>query len=116
MNADGSTNSPNNPAPLGSVISTFVNGLAPDPRVPGGLPSLYAQAGWSVTKVSQATPFVVEVDLQVPASPANFGCPTTNPSVCVATFQIDDLTSFLRTSQPGSTGGLSFGGNLYVSK
>jgi uncharacterized protein (TIGR03437 family) len=31
LNADGSTNSPTNPAVLGSVISVFVNGLAPDP-------------------------------------------------------------------------------------
>jgi uncharacterized protein (TIGR03437 family) len=33
LNADGSVNSPANPAQLGSTVSVFVNGLTPDPQV-----------------------------------------------------------------------------------
>lgn len=51
---------------------------------------------------------------QVPSSSANFGCPSTISPACIATFQIYDLNSFLESSQPGSAGGLSFAGSVYV--
>jgi uncharacterized protein (TIGR03437 family) len=49
LNADGSQNSPTNPAKLGSVISVFVNGLVANPNVPHLPLQLYTDGGWSVT-------------------------------------------------------------------
>ena len=68
LNADGSTNSPTNPALLGSVISVFVNGLAEDPDVNYAPLQLTAPAGWQVTKIEQATPYVIQVDVQLPST------------------------------------------------
>jgi uncharacterized protein (TIGR03437 family) len=116
LNADGSLNSPTNPAELGSVIAVFVNGLAMDPETPFEPPQLYMSGGWSVTNYSQTNPFVLEVDLRIPSSPANFDCQPPNTSVCIATFEIYDLNSYLTGSQPGSTGGLAFGGEVYVTQ
>jgi uncharacterized protein (TIGR03437 family) len=115
-NADGSLNSSTNPAQPGSVISVFVNGLPVDPQVRLEPPVLYTPGGWSVTNYSQTSPFVLKVDLQVPASSANFNCQPPNTSACVATFKIYDLASYLAASQPGSTGGLAFGGIVYVTR
>lgn len=115
LNADGSVNSPNNPAKLGSVITVFVNGLAVDPEIQAGLPQLITDAGWSITNYAQAGPFVLDVGLQVPSTTQNMDCslgPTT--SECAATFQVNDLNSFLSTL-PENTGGLSFNGAVYVA-
>jgi uncharacterized protein (TIGR03437 family) len=116
LNADGSLNSSTKPAPPGSVISVFVNGLSVDPRVSLQPPVLYAGGGWSVTNYSQLNPFVLKVDLQVPSSPVNLNCQLPNPSACTATFKIYDLTSYLVGLQPGNTGGLAFGGTVYVTQ
>ena len=67
LNADGSVNSSANPAHLGSAVSVFVNGLTPDPQVNNSPLQLFTNNGWSITNVAQATPFVLQVDLQVPA-------------------------------------------------
>jgi uncharacterized protein (TIGR03437 family) len=116
LNTDGSLNSAANPAHLGSVVSVFVNGLTPDPLVASGPLVLYSGGGWSVTNFAQANPFVVQVSLRVPSSPANFAC-QANTSACVAGFQIFDINSYLVSNLgPGSTGGLTFGGELYVSQ
>jgi len=68
LNADGTMNSPNNPAALGSVISVFVNGLAEDPNVNYGPLQLTAPSGWQVTNIVQATPYVVQVNVQLPST------------------------------------------------
>jgi len=116
LNADGSVNSSTNPAQPGSVISVFLNGLSADPRVRLEPPRLYTEGGWSVTNYSQTNEFVLKVDLRVPSSPANFNCQLPNASACAATFKIYDLTSYLAGLQPGSTGGLAFGGMVYVTQ
>ena len=116
LNADGSSNSSANPAQPGSVISVFVNGLSANPEVPSVPLALYTGGGWSVTNYSQINPFVLKVDLQVPSSPANFNCQMPNTSACTATFKVYDLNSYLVGVQPGSTGGLAFGGIVYVTR
>jgi uncharacterized protein (TIGR03437 family) len=117
LNADGSQNSPTNPAQLGSTISVFVNGLATDPEIPPLEPlQFYTGGGWSVTNFSQTNPFVLKVDLQIPSSFANFACQPPNTSVCTATFEILDLNSYLTGSQPDSTGGLRFAAEVYVTQ
>lgn len=58
---------------------------------------------------------MLQVNLQVPSSSANFDCQLQNTSACAATFEVYDLTSYLMASQPGSTGGLAFGGSVYVA-
>jgi hypothetical protein len=78
-------------------------------------PLLYAP-GWPVIGTSQIDPFVLQVNLQVPASSANFGCPATIAPACLAAFQLYDLASYLAGMQPGGTGGLSFGGLVYVAR
>jgi uncharacterized protein (TIGR03437 family) len=113
LNADGSENSPTNPAQLGSVISIFVNGLSMDPDIPFEPPNLYAASGWSVTSSAQTNPFVLQVGLQVPSSSANLPCLM---NVCTATFEIYDLYSYLSGSQPGSNSDLKFGGEVYVAQ
>ena len=77
LNADGSLNSPTNPAQPGSVITVFVNGLSMDPQVLSAPPQLYAGGGWSVTNVSQTNPFMLQVNLQVPSTFSEFRLPGT---------------------------------------
>ena len=98
------------------MISVFVNGLSMDPRVRLVPPVFYASGGWSVTNYSPASPFVLKVDLRVPDSSANFNCGQQGTSACIGTFRIFDLTSYLADLQAGGTGGLSFGGLVYVSR
>ena len=112
LNADGSQNSPTNPAQLGSVISIFVNGLAMDPDNPFPAPDLYADGGWSVTGSSQINPFVLQVGLQVPSTSANLPCQS---NVCSAVFQIYEL-NYISPFQPGSVSGLRLGGEVYVTQ
>jgi len=113
LNADGSLNSSTNPAHLGSVISIFVNGLS-NPFVQSVAPWLYAESGWSVTNVSQPNLFVLEVGLQVPST-ANFAC---QGNVCTANFKVYDLPSYITFPAEGesTTGGLAFGGTVYVTQ
>jgi uncharacterized protein (TIGR03437 family) len=115
LNADGSLNSASNPAQLGSVISVFVDGLALDPQIPEALPQLSTGSGWSVTNVSQSSPFVIEVKLQVPSSTANFVCPAPNSNACEVSFDVSEYTSDLLGLQPDTQGILSFAGLVYVA-
>ena len=71
LNADGSMNSPTNLAQPGSVVSVFVNGLAPDPQVNYAPLQLTAANGWQVTNIVQVSPFVVQVDVQLPSPLTN---------------------------------------------
>ena len=71
LNADSSINSPTNLAQPGSVVSVFVNGLAPDPQVNNAPVQLTAANGWQVTNIVQASPFVVQVDVQIPSPLTN---------------------------------------------
>jgi len=112
LNADGSQNSPTNPAQLGSVISIFVNGLAMDPDNSFPAPDLYADGGWSVTGSSQINPFVLQVGLQVPSTSANLPCQS---NVCSAIFQIYEL-NYISPFQPGSVSGLRLAGEVYVTQ
>ena len=110
MNADGSTNSVGNPAPLGSEISVFVNGAGSNT-----LP-LLAGAGWKVTSVAPLNPFVLQVGLQVPATTDNMACPQPqNPSACLGSFAIVDPVIFYGGAQ-ASGGGFGVGGLVYVGK
>lgn len=115
LNADGTVNSPTNPAKLGSVITVFANGIAYNPENAGGLPHLLTGAGWSITNIALTSPFVLQVSLQVPASTDNMECPAPNSSACLGSFGVDDLDSFLSGDQFGGTGGVGFGGLVYVA-
>jgi uncharacterized protein (TIGR03437 family) len=116
LNADGSVNTPANPAQRGSVISVFVNGFSTDPGARLEPPLLYAAGRWAVTNYSQTNEFVLRVDLQVPLSPVDFNCQLPDATACAASFRVYDVASYLAALQPGSTGGLSFGGTVYVSR
>jgi uncharacterized protein (TIGR03437 family) len=116
LNADGSLNSAGNPAQLGSVISVFVNGLAPDPHQAEGPLQLFTGAGWSVVSTTQATPFVLQVNLRVPSTNSDFECPASqNTAACLASFQVLDLNSYFSAAQLGNPGGVSFAGLVYVA-
>jgi hypothetical protein len=111
-------NSSTNPAQLGSVISIFVNGLS-NPQVSSEPPelfesgvSLYATGG-SLLNYSQPNPFVVEVKLPVPSSTANLAC---QANLCVASFEVYDLASYLSGPAPGASSGLKFSGEYYVAQ
>jgi hypothetical protein len=113
LNADGSLNSSTNPAQLGSAVSVFVNGLTPDSQVVSAPLQLYTNNGWSVTNIVQATPFVLRVDLRVPAPLVNsFSC---HPSLCAVGFTIYDVYGG-SVGQPASSDGEAFGGVVYVNR
>jgi len=111
LNANGSKNSSTNPAPLGSVVSVFVNGLSYQALENGGL-QLDAGGG-ALLSYSQTNPFVLEVNIQVPSSTANLSC---QANVCSATFEVYDLASYLSGPTPGSASGLEFSGEVYVAQ
>jgi uncharacterized protein (TIGR03437 family) len=115
LNADGSQNSSANPAPAGSVISVFVNGLSSDPQIAQGTLTLYSGSAWTVMGYSQASPFVLKVDLQVPSSSSSINC-QPNASACVGEFGVADLNTYLSGLQQGATGGVGFGGLVYVAR
>jgi len=94
LNADGSMNSPTNLAQPGSVVSVFVNGLAPDPQVNNAPLQLTAANGWQVTNIVQASPFVIQVDVQLPL-------PLTN---------VPGISGSLMLN----FGGQTFGGVVYI--
>jgi uncharacterized protein (TIGR03437 family) len=118
LNANGSVNSSTNPAQLGSVISLFVNGLS-NPQVSSEPPDLYLGGvslyapGGSLLNFSQPNPFVVEVKLPVPSSTANLSC---QANVCVASFEVYDLASYLSGPAPAASSGLKFSGEYYVAQ
>ena len=115
LNADGSVNSPANPAATGSVISVFVNGLSASQGFLVQPPMLYAGGGWTVMNSSQSTPFVLQVQLRIPSSSANFACQLANTNACAASFKVYDLSSYLAISSAGGGTGLSFAGIVYVT-
>ncbi len=89
LNADGSVNSPTNPAALGSVVSVFVNGLAPNPYIGNPAVQFFAQ-GWTVTNTQQSGPFLWEVSLQMsPALTTNCGCPAGEGPSCAENFSLE---------------------------
>jgi hypothetical protein len=105
LNADGSVNS-TNPAPPGSVVSVFVNGLVSDFPV-----QLSTTDGWSVTKIVQVNPFVLRVDAQVPPAvvpPGFVGCTGS----CRLTLFV--LNSSSANPHSSSVDGQAFGGIVYV--
>ena len=113
LNADGSLNSPANPATLGSAVSVFVNGLIRDPRVTSFPPQLSTTNGWSVTGLAPANQFVLHVDLKVPSALVNnFSCPIS--SACAVSFTLYDV-GFVSIGQIVS-GGEAFGGVVYVNR
>ena len=106
LNADGSLNSPANPATLGSAVSVFVNGLMPPPQ-------LQTINGWSVIGFAPANPFVLRVDLRVPSALVNnFSCPSSG--LCAVQFTLYDV-GFVFAGQIVS-GGEAFGGVVYVNQ
>jgi uncharacterized protein (TIGR03437 family) len=119
LNADGSLNSATNPSQPSSTVSVFVNGLS-NP-LSSGPPQLYTNGGWLVTNVTQATPFVLSVDLQVPGT----SIPPSGPafcsgfsltSVCAMSFTLFDVEGGAVAPQSGSLGGQALGGMVYVSE
>jgi uncharacterized protein (TIGR03437 family) len=93
LNADGSQNSSSHPAPLGSTVSMFVNGLSGlEPVFPqnNNIPAqLYASGGWTVTNIVPATPFVLRVDLQAPSIlPPNVVFCAPGQSPCGASMEV----------------------------
>jgi uncharacterized protein (TIGR03437 family) len=111
LNADGSVNTSTNPAAHGSVISVFVNGLAPDPEVTSAPIQLSAVDGWSVMNIVQVNPFVLRVELQTPPAlpPPGLGC---NGLLCRLT--LNSLYDSSGDPHSSNTVGQSFGGVVYV--
>ena len=117
LNADGSMNSASNPAQLGSVVSVFVNGLIFDPQNLFGPAQLSTAGGWSIVNVSQASPFVTQVELRVPAANMNFECGLPNTPACIASFGIQDSTPYLLPgSIPETAPGPVSDGAIWVGK
>jgi len=112
LNSDGSANAPANAAGLGSVVSVFVNGISPDPRVISSPATLLSTNGWTVTNLTQVNPFVTKVDLRVPSTLVNnFAC-TGASGVCSVGFTLYNV-GFISIGQV-VTGGEAFGGVVYV--
>jgi uncharacterized protein (TIGR03437 family) len=114
LNADGSVNSAANPAPLGSTVSVFVNGLAEYYQSTYASAPISGGLGWTVTDIIPATTFVLQVNMQSPPALVNdFACPT---SVCTAAFTLNLLTAGGFGGQLSAVSGLSFGGVVYVKR
>jgi uncharacterized protein (TIGR03437 family) len=114
-NADGSMNSSSNPAQLGSVVTVFVNGLTPDPQNLVGPAQLATGGGWSIVNVSQASPFVTQLELRVPAANMNFECGFQTTTACIASFGLQDSTPyFLPGSIPSTAPGPAFYGTVWA--
>jgi uncharacterized protein (TIGR03437 family) len=111
LNQDGSLNSAANPAPRGSTVSVFVNGIIPSPQISPY--SLYGGNGWSIVGTAQPNPFVLRVDLRVPTTLVNdFSCPPGTPCTAAITLQ---AVSGISAGQAVSSDALAFGGYVYVS-
>jgi uncharacterized protein (TIGR03437 family) len=115
LNADGTVNSPSNPAAPGSALSVFVNGLTPNPQVTTAPLLLFTTNGWSATNTAQSTPFVLRVDLRVPSTLVNnFSCPTLS-SACTASLTLFDVYGG-SVGQSVSSSDQAFGGVVYVNR
>jgi len=111
LNADGSVNSSTNPAHLGAAVSVFVNGLTQNPQVNNSPLQLFTNDGWSITNFVQATPFVLQVNLQVPATAAApYSRSCFSLPLCTAGFTIYDFYG----GSPIS--GLAVGGSVYITE
>ncbi len=111
LNADGSVNSPNNPAQPASIVSVFLNGLSSaQGTISAG--QLFANNGWTVTGFSQATPYVLQVDLRVPPGLQGGAC---GSSSCAAGFVIYYPSPVPAYPQPVTTNILEVGGAVYVA-
>jgi uncharacterized protein (TIGR03437 family) len=111
LNADGSVNSSTNPAPMGSAVSVFVNGVS---MGTASTPHQFGtNSGWLVTDSVQSGPFVVRVDLQVPSQlGSSLAC---GPSLCMASFEIYDVNAVpLGSEIIQSASGPALGGIVYV--
>lgn len=116
LNADGSLNSAQNPAPFGSVISVFLNGVSPSPAIVSEPLQLSTNFGWTVTNIAQANPFVTQVSLQVPSKLENdFAC-TTTISECDAEFQLFNVGIEDATAQPLTVTGTEVAGTVFVGQ
>lgn len=116
LNADGSVNSAKNPAPFGSEISVFLNGVSPSPDIVSTPLQLSSDYGWTVTNVSQANPFVTQVSLQVPSKLENdFAC-TTTISECSAEFQLFNFEDETPGAQPVMVTGTEVAGTVFVGQ
>jgi uncharacterized protein (TIGR03437 family) len=114
LNADGSMNSATNPAPLGSTLSVFVNGLAEYYQATYGTAPITGGLGWTVTGIVPSTPYVLQVNMQSPSPLVNdFGC---SGSVCSAAFTLNLLTGGGFGNQVSAVSGQSFGGVVYVKQ
>jgi hypothetical protein len=90
LNADGSVNSFTNPAPRGSIISVFVNGLSNGYAIFPPAPQLSSIDGWFVTSVVPVNPFVLAASIQTPSGlPFDASCAPGTDS-CFETFLIYD--------------------------
>lgn len=115
LNADGSANSPGNPAKLGSTISVFANGLTRNPQVVTDRPQLSGALGWSVKATSPVNPFVLRVDVVAPPTLVDdFGCGASAPTVCFATISLFDAGFVSNGDVP--TPSQAFGGVVYVDR
>ncbi|MEO5923102.1 MAG: SBBP repeat-containing protein [Bryobacteraceae bacterium] len=108
LNADGSLNSPTNPATLGSTVSVFANGLQQGPQV--SRPFVFADSGWLVTNLTAASPYVTRIDLRSPTPLLNnFSCPPNN--VCSVSLGLYNLITLL-----SNYGAQRFSGTVYVQR
>lgn len=115
LNADGSENSATNPAPVGSVISVFLNGVSPSPEIVSAPLQLASNNGWTVTNIAQASPFVTQVSLQVPSKlEGDVACTTI--SECDAEFQLFNIGSGDAGAQPLPVTGTAVAGMVYVGQ
>jgi uncharacterized protein (TIGR03437 family) len=113
LNADGSANSAPNPASLGSAVSIFINGLTPNPDVVNAPLQLFVNHGWTVAGIAQPTPFVIQVNLEIPSALQNdFSC--SSSGICSTSF-ILSLGGGDSTGAADGFSGLSFGGVVYVN-
>lgn len=114
LNSDGSVNSATNPAPLGSTLSVFVNGLALYYQATYETAPITGGLGWTVTGIIPSTPFVLQVNMQSPSALVNdFSC---SGSVCGAAFTLNLLTGGGFGNQVSAVNGMSFGGVVYVKR
>ncbi len=116
LNADGSVNSSSNPAPLGSVISVFLNGVSPNPAGTSEPLQLSSNYGWTVTGVAQANPLVTQVNLQVPSKlQDDFAC-TATLSECTAEVQLFNIGAESPGAQPVTVTGTEVAGTVFVGQ
>jgi uncharacterized protein (TIGR03437 family) len=116
VNADGAVNSSTNPAPAGSTVSVFLNGIAPNPNVGTSPIPLTSNNGWTVASLSNPNPFVVQVNLQVPAMlQDDYSC-NSNFSLCSAEFQLYDVYDAGAGPAGVNVSGIELAGTVYVTE